>query len=69
MPSAENSPRLAQTVDSFRQLGIKQVSWFANYEHRYAGNTRLALPPADVGRTAVERRPYHRTLRSAVVGG
>ena len=33
-------------------------SQFANYEHRYADNTHLALPPAAVGRTAVERRPY-----------
>ena len=37
---------------------VKQISQFANCEHRYADNTRLALPPADVGRTAVERRPY-----------
>ena len=50
-----------------------------------AANTRLALPPAAVGRTAVERRAarrdasphrtaverrsYHRTLRNAVVVG
>ena len=37
---------------------VKQISQFANYEHRYADNTHLALPPAAVGRTAVERRPY-----------
>ena len=48
---------------------VKQISQFANCEHRYADNTRLALPPAAVGRTAVERRPCHRTLRNAVVAG
>ena len=34
-----------------------------------SANTRLARTPAAVGRTAVERRPYHRTLRNAVVVG
>ena len=37
---------------------VKQISQFANYEHLYADNTHLALPPAAMGRTAVERRPY-----------
>ena len=39
---------------------VKQISQFANYEHRYADNTHLALPPAAVGRTAVERRAARR---------
>ena len=52
-----------------------RCSQFANCEHRYADNTHLALPSADVGRTAMECRAArrdaspHRTLRNAVVVG
>ena len=34
-----------------------------------ASETRVKAEPAAVGRTAVERRLYHRTLRNAVVEG
>ena len=34
-----------------------------------AANTRLALPPADVGRTAVERRSYQANFAKCGGGG
>ena len=46
---------------------VKQVLRFAKYEYRYADNTHLAPPLAAVGRTAVERRPYHRIYINAEV--